>query len=235
MNIFQSILFWKHQSTPSDFVFNKLVYGYGKWDVISHHAHLFKVNWFLHCAYGILEGVAEATAGLSKGYFESARMWRERESHLSNWAILLVRFQNPWWRCSFFRYGFSLLAPLTVLEKDFEPARDAMLSDEATPRTKGKIFGFHRSMDTLGAVLGPSLTLPLLLSWELYYLVLHSFPDFCYIRYPFVKRKKRTVPEKEATPLFSFWAIESKSSMYRKVVIGLLAFTYLTVWCFPAA
>jgi hypothetical protein len=39
-----------------------------------------------------------------------------------------------------------------------------MLSDEATPRTKGKIFGFHRSMDTLGAVLGPSPTLPLLLS-----------------------------------------------------------------------
>jgi hypothetical protein len=33
-----------------------------------------------------------------------------------------------------------------------------MLSDEATPRTKGKIFGFHRSMDTLGAV-GPSLAL----------------------------------------------------------------------------
>jgi hypothetical protein len=30
---------------------------------------LFKVNWFLHCAIGILEGVAEATAGLSKGYF----------------------------------------------------------------------------------------------------------------------------------------------------------------------
>jgi hypothetical protein len=28
-----------------------------------------------------------------------------------------------------------------------------MLSDEATPRNKGKIFGFHRSMDTLGAVL----------------------------------------------------------------------------------
>jgi hypothetical protein len=27
-----------------------------------------------------------------------------------------------------------------------------MLSD-ATPRNKGKIFGFHRSMDTLGAVL----------------------------------------------------------------------------------
>jgi MFS family permease len=38
-------------------------------------------------------------------------------------------------------------------------ARDAILSDEATPSTKGKIFGFHRSMDTFGAVLGPAFAL----------------------------------------------------------------------------
>lgn len=38
-------------------------------------------------------------------------------------------------------------------------ARDAILSDEATPQTKAKVFGFHRSMDTLGAVIGPSLAL----------------------------------------------------------------------------
>jgi hypothetical protein len=45
--------------------------------------------------------------------------------------------------------------PSTVLKGLRTGARDAMLSDEATPRTKGKKFGFHRSMDTLGAVLGP--------------------------------------------------------------------------------
>jgi hypothetical protein len=60
---------------------------------------------------------------------------------------------------SFFRYGFSLLAPSTVLERTSNWSTDTMLSDEATPRTKGKIFGFHRSMDTLGAVLGPSLAI----------------------------------------------------------------------------
>jgi MFS family permease len=38
-------------------------------------------------------------------------------------------------------------------------ARDAILSDEATPETKGRVFGFHRSMDTFGAVLGPLLAL----------------------------------------------------------------------------
>jgi MFS family permease len=38
-------------------------------------------------------------------------------------------------------------------------ARDAMLSEAATPGTKGRIFGFHRSMDTLGAVIGPAAAL----------------------------------------------------------------------------
>jgi hypothetical protein len=84
-----------------------------------------------------------------------------------------------------------------------------MLSDEATPRTKGKIFGFHRSMDTLGAVLGPSLALLYLyfiLRTILPCFTLRSFPDFCYIRYPFKKRKKERFQEKRKQP-FSFWAI----------------------------
>ena len=33
-------------------------------------------------------------------------------------------------------------------------ARDAMLSDESRPEHKGKVFGFHRGMDTLGAAVG---------------------------------------------------------------------------------
>jgi hypothetical protein len=53
--------------------------------------------------------------------------------------------------------------------KDLNRARDAMLSDEATP-TKGKIFGFHRSMDTLGAVLGPSL------AFYLYFILRTTLP-----------------------------------------------------------
>jgi MFS family permease len=41
-------------------------------------------------------------------------------------------------------------------------ARDALLSDESTPETRGKVFGFHRAMDTLGAAIGPSIALLLL-------------------------------------------------------------------------
>ena len=35
--------------------------------------------------------------------------------------------------------------------------RDAMLAAWATPDTRGRVYGFHRSMDHLGAVIGPAL------------------------------------------------------------------------------
>lgn len=37
--------------------------------------------------------------------------------------------------------------------------RDALLVDGLEPRSRGKVFGFHRAMDTLGAVCGPLLGL----------------------------------------------------------------------------
>ena len=109
---------------------------------------------------GMLEGVAEAVAGLSKGYF-------------GHWSDTSGR------RLPFVQIGYGLSAlskpmmavlahPLWVffarttdrLGKGIRTgARDALLSDEATPTTKGRIFGFHRSLDTLGAVIGPLLAL----------------------------------------------------------------------------
>jgi hypothetical protein len=67
-----------------------------------------------------------------------------------------------------------------------------------------------------------SPTLPLLLSWELYYLVftLRSFLDFCYSRS--FKRKKRTVQEKGSNSLIlvlGYWKVSPPH--VRKVVIGL--------------
>src|SRR5919112_3296429 len=43
--------------------------------------------------------------------------------------------------------------------------RDALLMVDADPAARGRIFGFHRTADTLGAVIGPALGL--LLFWLL--------------------------------------------------------------------
>jgi MFS family permease len=39
------------------------------------------------------------------------------------------------------------------------PPRDALLSDSVSSENRGKAFGFHRTMDTLGAIIGPALAL----------------------------------------------------------------------------
>ncbi|MCW4047357.1 MAG: MFS transporter [Candidatus Bathyarchaeota archaeon] len=39
------------------------------------------------------------------------------------------------------------------------PPRDALLADSVQSESTGKAFGFHRTMDTLGAIIGPALAL----------------------------------------------------------------------------
>ena len=109
---------------------------------------------------GILEGVAEAVAGLSKGYFghRSDTMGRRLPFVQIGYGLsalskpMMAAFAHPLW--VFFARTTDRLG------KGIRTgARDALLSDEATPATKGRVFGFHRSMDTLGAVIGPLLAL----------------------------------------------------------------------------
>jgi len=40
-----------------------------------------------------------------------------------------------------------------------------MLAGCATPETRGRVFGFHRAMDHVGAILGPTLATLFLLAW----------------------------------------------------------------------
>jgi hypothetical protein len=57
-------------------------------------------------------------------------------------------------------------------------ARDALLSNATTPENKAKVYRFHRSLDTLGAVLSPVNTLAYLHFYPAQYLILFFF-SFC--------------------------------------------------------
>jgi MFS family permease len=48
-----------------------------------------------------------------------------------------------------------------------EPPRDAMLADSTKPEYYGRVFGFHRGMDTLGAIAGPAIAFFLVKSMAL--------------------------------------------------------------------
>ncbi|WP_248912298.1 MFS transporter [Gelidibacter algens] len=109
---------------------------------------------------GILEGVAEATAGLSKGYFGKLSDNSGKRVPFVQIGYAFSAISKP--MMAIFIYPLWIFFARTIdrFGKGIRTgARDAILSDEATPEAKGKVFGFHRSMDTLGAVIGPSLAL----------------------------------------------------------------------------
>jgi len=105
---------------------------------------------------GVIEGLAEATANVLK--LVSGRITDRRGG------------QRAW---VFAGYGLSALSkpllalatvwPLVLLARLVDRVgkgtrgtpRDAIIAASSDPATRGSAFGFHRSMDTIGAVAGP--------------------------------------------------------------------------------
>ena len=109
---------------------------------------------------GILEGLAEAVAGLSKSYFGKLSDKTGKRLPFVQFGYALSAISKPMLAAFIFPLWIFLSRTIDRIGKGIRTgARDAMLSDEATEKTKGRVFGFHRSMDTLGAVIGPGIAL----------------------------------------------------------------------------
>jgi len=181
---------------------------------------------------GILEGFAEATAGLSKGYFGKLSDTSGRRVPFVQIGYAFSAISKPMMAIFTLPLWIFLARTIDRFGKGIRTgARDALLSDEATPQTKGKVFGFHRSMDTLGAVIGPSLALIYLYYYPQDYKTLFFIAFipglFAVLSSFYLKDKKvNQQTQKVKTPFFSFLNYWKLSPMeYRKVVIGLLIFT----------
>lgn len=114
-------------------------------------------------AVGIIEGAAEAAASVLKTVSGriADRTGRRRELvfggySLSALAKPLIALAHSW--------PIVLAARLIDRTgKGFRGApRDAIIADSTPPEVCGAAFGWHRAMDTMGAVLGPLLALGLL-------------------------------------------------------------------------
>lgn len=181
---------------------------------------------------GILEGVAEATAGLSKGYFGKLSDNTGKRVPFVQIGYAFSALSKP--MMAFFTYPIWIFFTRTLdrFGKGIRTgARDALLSDEATPASKGKVFGFHRSMDTFGAVLGPAFALLYLYFYPQDYLTLFYIafiPGLLALAASFFLKEKKSLAgkNKTTTPFFAFLSYWKKSPAdYRKLVLGLLAFT----------
>jgi len=180
---------------------------------------------------GILEGIAEATAGISKGYFGKLSDISGRRVPFVQIGYALSAVSKPMMAVFIFPLWIFFARTIDRFGKGIRTgARDAILSDEATPQTKGKVFGFHRSMDTLGAVIGPALALLYLYfnpeDYKTLFFIAFVPGLFAVISSYSLKDKNAPKPgTKIKTPFFSFlkyWKVSPVE--YKKLTAGLLIF-----------
>ncbi|HLP04045.1 MAG TPA: MFS transporter, partial [Paludibacter sp.] len=147
---------------------------------------------------GLLEGVAEATAGLSKGYFGKLSDSAGKRLPFVQAGYILGALSKPMTAFSTYPAWIFFVRTTDRLGKGIRVgARDAILSDEATPATKGTVFGFHRAMDTVGAAIGPGIALAYLYFYPNDYIALFYIafiPGLIAIGTIFFLREKTTNP-----------------------------------------
>ncbi len=180
---------------------------------------------------GILEGVAEATAGLSKGYFGNFSDKLGSRVPFVRWGYTLSAISKPMMAVFTFPLWIFFARTLDRLGKGVRTgARDAMLSDESTKENKGKVFGFHRALDTAGAAVGPFAALIFLYFYPGQYkwlFIIAVFPGIIAILMTFLLKDKNTQATKKKSPGFFTFLLYWKESpkQFKMLVAGLLMFT----------
>ena len=114
-------------------------------------------------AIGLIEGIAEAVASLFKSVFGhiSDRTGKRKPFVLAGYTIAalskpLIAVAQTW--------------PLVLVARTADrfgkgmrtSPRDALLADYTKPQERARAFGWHRAMDSAGAVVGPLLALLLI-------------------------------------------------------------------------
>ncbi|HET7898201.1 MAG TPA: MFS transporter, partial [Flavisolibacter sp.] len=179
---------------------------------------------------GLLEGVANFTAAISKGYFGKWSDEKGLRLPFIKLGYFLSAISKPMMAAFVYPLWIFFARATDRLGKGLRTAaRDALLSQNATPETKARVFGFHRSMDTLGAAIGPALALLLFSIFPQQYaliFLLAGIPGLVSVLLIFLLKEKRnptsTLSKSGFFSFFRYWNIASLS--YKKLVIGLLLF-----------
>jgi len=112
---------------------------------------------------GIQEGLSDSVVSFMKifsGRFSDAAGKRKRFVGAGYALSTLMKVLFP------FARSWPEFLGLRIVERTGkgvrDAPRDALLTESTPAETRGKAFGFHRSMDTTGAIAGPIITLILL-------------------------------------------------------------------------
>ena len=112
---------------------------------------------------GVIEGVAEATAAITKIFSGALSDWLGKRKVLAALGYGLAAFTKPVFPLAQ-SIGWLFAARfIDRIGKGIRGApRDALIADIAPPELRGASFGLRQSLDTVGAFLGPLLAIALM-------------------------------------------------------------------------
>ncbi|GLT22334.1 MFS transporter [Zoogloea oryzae] len=114
-------------------------------------------------AVGVIEGIAEATAAITKVFSGALSDWLGRRKLLAAIGYGLAAFTKPVFPLAD-TVGWVVAARFVDrIGKGIRGApRDALIADLAPPGLRGAAFGLRQSLDTTGAFLGPLVAIGLM-------------------------------------------------------------------------
>ena len=170
---------------------------------------------------GLIEGVADGCSSFAKllsGLY-SDRLRRRKPLAVAGYFLTAsgmasFALATQWWHVLLGRVGGWLGRGART------PVRNVLLTEATTPQTYGRAFGFERSMDSAGAVVGPLLSLLLVASlgfrWTFALTVVPGLAAVLLIG--LMVREKPHEPEPQVE---FFGGIRSLPSPFRKYLLGV--------------
>lgn len=112
---------------------------------------------------GIIEGVAEATASITKVFSGALSDWLGKRKLLAAIGYGLAAFTKPIFPLAASIEWLIAARFIDRVGKGIRGApRDALVADIAPPHLRGASFGLRQSLDTVGAFLGPLFAIGLM-------------------------------------------------------------------------
>jgi MFS family permease len=116
-------------------------------------------------AVGIIEGIAEATAAITKIFSGALSDWLGKRKGLAVLGYGMAAFTKPIFPLAPTLFWLIAARFIDRVGKGIRGApRDALVADLAPPEVRGASFGLRQSLDTIGAFVGPLLA-TLLMLW----------------------------------------------------------------------
>ena len=180
---------------------------------------------------GLIEGTAEITAGVLKGFFGglSDKLGKRSLFVRMGYSLSALVKSLP----GFFPYtGVVFFARVTDrIGKGIRTApRDALLSKYSNGNS-GAVFGLHRSMDTLGAVVGPLFAVAILyfLPGKYNFVFIASLvPGIVAIYFTTLVKDPKQIQKTESKKVYSFKLFWKQSPYeYKFILILLTLFSFV--------